>query len=287
MLRNKLILLYLILSILFFFFSACKRDGFLVSDKGLHYEIHESYGKPKPKVGDHIYMHLIYKSAKDSVLFDSKVIGDGYYFELLKPSFKGGIEDAFSMLGEGDSASFLINADSLYEKVFHSARPAYIHKGEKLRFEIRINKIETPANSQTIKSNVNPVSAKAEDLDIRQYLAENNLMVEARPNGMVYISFLEGKGKRPMQGDSVEIEYTGNFLSGEMFDATNKRTGPLKYKMGDGTMLESWEEGISLMKEGGRARIVLPSRLAYGTNEFGPIKPNSTIIYDVLLKNVY
>ena len=188
---------------------------------------------------------------------------------------------------EGDSASFLINADSLYEKVFHSARPAYIHKGEKLRFEIRINKIETPANSQTIKSNVNPVSAKAEDLDIRQYLAENNLMVEARPNGMVYISFLEGKGKRPMQGDSVEIEYTGNFLSGEMFDATNKRTGPLKYKMGDGTMLESWEEGISLMKEGGRARIVLPSRLAYGTNEFGPIKPNSTIIYDVLLKNVY
>ena len=123
------------------FIGACQRDGFLVSDTGLHYEIHESYGKSKPKVGDYIYMHLVYKTAKDSVLFDSKVIGDGYYIELLRPTFKGGIEEAFGMLGEGDSASFLIPADSLYEKVFHSARPAYIHKGEKLHFEIRVTKI--------------------------------------------------------------------------------------------------------------------------------------------------
>ncbi len=276
----------IIISLILFTADSCKRDGFLVTESGLHYTIHESYGKPKAKIGDILFMHLIYKNAKDSILFDSKSMGDRFAIELIRPSFKGGIEEALAMLGEGDSASFLMPADSLYEKVFHAPRPVYIHKGEKLRFEVRLNKIQTPANSQSINSKDQPVNAKDEDFAIRKYLAENNLLVSARPSGMVYISFVEGKGEMPQVGDSVVIEYTGTFLTGELFDATSKNSGPLKFKMGDGTMLKAWEEGISLMKEGGRSRLVIPSRLAYGVQGYGPIKPNSTIIYDVQLKKV-
>ena len=88
-------------------------------------------------------MHLVYKTSRDSVLFDSNVMGKQLSIELQNPSFRGGLEEAFAMLGEGDSAAFLIRADSLYEKVFNAARPVYIRKGENLRFDVRMIKISS------------------------------------------------------------------------------------------------------------------------------------------------
>ena len=280
---NKLVYFLLF----FFLFNACSRDGFLVTESGLHYTIHESFGKKKPALGEIMYMHLVYRNSKDSILFDSRKLGDNFAIELMKPSFRGGLEEAFAMLGEGDSASFLIKADSLYEKVFHAARPAYINKGEKLLFQVRLLKI-VPAVDYASQQKINKKKTAAEeDFDIRQYLARNNIFVKPLPDGMVYISFIEGKGKCPVAGDEVEVTYVGTFITGEMFDATSKESGPLKFKMGDGSMIDAWVEGLSLMKEGGKSRLVIPSRLAYGEKGFGPIKANSTIIYDVELVKVH
>ena len=141
--RNYTNLFNLISSVIIFFSAGCHRDGFLVSESGLHYDIFESYDKKKPKVGDMMEMHLVYKTSRDSVLFDSNVMGKQLSIELQNPSFRGGLEEAFAMLGEGDSAAFLIRADSLYEKVFNAARPVYIRKGENLRFDVRMIKISS------------------------------------------------------------------------------------------------------------------------------------------------
>ena len=278
-------LLYLIL--FFFFFNACKRDGFIISESGLHYTIHEAYGKKKPVVGEIMYLHLVYRNSKDSILFDSRKMGGNFAIELMKPAFIGGMEEAFAMLGEGDSASFLINADSLYDRVFHAARPSNINKGEKLLFQVRLTKI-VHAKDYAIQQKIKKKKfSEDEDYNIRQYLARNNFFVKPLANGLVYISFIEGKGKHPVTGNVVEVTYVGTFLTGEMFDSNSKESGPLKFKMGSGTMIDSWEDGVSMMREGGKARIIIPSRLAYGEKGYGPIKPNTTIIYDIVLEKVY
>ncbi len=277
---------FLTAALLFSLIGGCSRDGFLVTESGLHYTIHESFGKPKPQTGEIMYMHLVYKNNRDSVLFDSKTIGDEFSIELVKPLFKGGLEEAFQMLGEGDSASFIVNADSLYEKVFHAKRPSYINKGEKLRFEVRMNRIVPAEDYRSAKKKKNMRTAADEDLEIREYLAENNILVKPLKSGLVYISFVEGKGRRPGTGDSVVVSYTGMFLNGEIFDQTDKSSGALTFKTGDGSMIPAWEEGISLMKEGGKARLIIPSRLAYGENGYGPVDPNTTIVYDVVLERI-
>ena len=274
---------FLILGASIIFLVSCHRDGFLITKSGLHYNIIESFGKKKPQTGDRMEIHISYKTSRDSVLFDSGKMGNSLTIELQNPIFKGGLEEAFAMLGEGDSASFLICADSLYEKVFHTPRPSYIHKGEDLWFDVRLIKIKPPLKQAYLQQQRN---ASTEDLDILKYLAENNLMVNPRPSGFIYISFLDGKGKRPVKGNEVEVKYTASFLSGEMFDATDNKTGPLKFVLGDDKMIDAWEEGVSLMREGGKARFVIPSRLAYGEQGFGPIKPNTTIIYNVILEKI-
>jgi hypothetical protein len=74
----------------------------------------------------------------DSVLYDSKVLGDSFLIELMQPLFAGGLEEGFALMGEGDSAAFVVSADSIFEKLFRTQLPPFMHKGDKMRFDVRL-----------------------------------------------------------------------------------------------------------------------------------------------------
>jgi FKBP-type peptidyl-prolyl cis-trans isomerase FkpA len=128
---------------------------------------------------------------------------------------------------------------------------------------------------------------KEEEESIKQYLRDNNITATPTASGLYYIVNTEGTGAYPVANDSVVVNYIGAFLNGTVFDS-NINTKPIVFAMGTGAVISGFEEGISYMKKGGKATLLLPSRLAYGTygDYYGGIPGYTPIIFRVELLNI-
>ncbi|WP_299123153.1 peptidylprolyl isomerase [uncultured Tenacibaculum sp.] len=107
------------------------------------------------------------------------------------------------------------------------------------------------------------------------------------PSGLRYKILQNGEGKQATKGAMVSVHYKGQLLDGTVFDSSYKRKQPIDFAIGVGQVIAGWDEGIQLLKVGDKARLVIPSNLAYGeAGAGGVIPPNATLIFDVELMNV-
>ena len=110
---------------------------------------------------------------------------------------------------------------------------------------------------------------------------------ESTPSGLRYKMIQKGNGAKAEKGKQVSVHYEGSLLSGDVFDSSYKRNSPIDFQLGIGQVIPGWDEGISLLKVGDKARFVIPSDLAYGSaGAGGVIPPNATLIFDVELMKV-
>jgi len=97
----------------------------------------------------------------------------------------------------------------------------------------------------------------------------------------------KGNGKQAEKGKTVAVHYEGSLENGKVFDSSYPRKKPIEFKLGQGQVIEGWDEGIALLKVGDKARFVIPSDLGYGpAGAGGAIPPNATLIFDVELMDV-
>lgn len=120
---------------------------------------------------------------------------------------------------------------------------------------------------------------------IQNFLDVNDLDVEPTESGLYYVELIEGTGLQPVAGDTVEVHYRGTFLDGRIF-ADNMDKDPFRFVLGTGYVIEGWDEGITYMKEGGEAMLVIPSTLAYGTAGTYGIPGYTPLVYTVILEDV-
>jgi len=107
------------------------------------------------------------------------------------------------------------------------------------------------------------------------------------PSGLRYKILQEGTGKKATKGSMVSVHYKGQLLDGQVFDSSYQRKQPIDFTIGVGQVIPGWDEGIQLLKVGDKARMVIPSELAYGSRGAGGvIPPDATLIFDVELMNV-
>ena len=83
-------------------------------------------------------------------------------------------------------------------------------------------------------------------------------------SGLVYIEEVAGTGRAAEAGTKVSVHYTGMLDDGTVFDSSVERGQPIEFMLGVGQVIPGWDEGIALMSTGGKARLVIPSELAYG-----------------------
>ena len=103
-------------------------------------------------------------------------------------------------------------------------------------------------------------------------------------SGLEYIEVEAGTGAKAEAGKTVSVHYTGKFQDGKVFDSSVTSGEPLIFPLGKGNVIKGWDEGIALMKVGGKAQLIIPPQLAYGERGAGGvIPPNATLVFDVEL----
>jgi len=104
-------------------------------------------------------------------------------------------------------------------------------------------------------------------------------------SGLIYYCMKEGDGASPVVEDEVEVHYHGTLTDGTVFDSSVDRGATIKFKLGQ--VIKGWQEGLAMMKEGGKATLVIPPELAYGdAGSGGAVPPGATLKFEVELFKV-
>ena len=104
-------------------------------------------------------------------------------------------------------------------------------------------------------------------------------------SGMVYYEMVAGDGQQPTVSNTVEVHYHGTLTDGTVFDSSVDRGQTISFPLGG--VIKGWQEGLAMMKEGGKATLVIPSDLAYGdAGSPGAIPPGATLKFEVELFKV-
>ena len=103
-------------------------------------------------------------------------------------------------------------------------------------------------------------------------------------SGLQYIDEKIGDGPTPQKGQTISVNYIGMTKSDQReFENSYKRGAPIDFKLGLGEVIPGWEEGLSTMKVGGKRKLIIPSKLAYGREGRPGIPPNSDLEFVVEL----
>lgn len=124
------------------------------------------------------------------------------------------------------------------------------------------------------------------------------------PSGLKILRLKEGEGEQPKVGQKVNVLYAGYLSDGSLFDsnyeAIAKKYGaynearkqgrgyeavPMDYSP-EARIIPGFKEGLMEMKVGDKVRLFIPSHLGYGESGYGPIPPNSKLIFDLEITGI-
>jgi FKBP-type peptidyl-prolyl cis-trans isomerase FkpA len=117
-----------------------------------------------------------------------------------------------------------------------------------------------------------------------KYLLSNIRAVKT-PSGMLYNEMLAGIGEQATAQSTVMVHYHGTLIDGTVFDSSVDRGAPIKFPLRN--VIKGWQEGVAMMRAGGKATLVIPSELAYGDKGSPPVIPaGATLVFEVELLEI-
>ncbi|OAD42930.1 FKBP-type peptidyl-prolyl cis-trans isomerase [Polaribacter atrinae] len=119
--------------------------------------------------------------------------------------------------------------------------------------------------------------------DIIEYIESKELATTESDSGLHYIIENEGTGKAATENSVVDIKYKAYLLDGT--DNGESESSILNLE----TLIPGLSEGIQLLKEGGKATLIIPSELAFGEagNSSGSIPCGTVLIFEIELIAVH
>lgn len=133
--------------------------------------------------------------------------------------------------------------------------------------------------------------ARQEQDSILNYLGSiGDTVYEKKASGLYYHELVLGTGDSPVTNDTASIYYKGKFLDGSLLGTNMADTIPLKFIVGSSPLIEGIAEGVTYMKAGGKAKLLIPSSLAYGaygySNGYITIPGYTPLIFEISLVQV-
>ncbi len=281
--------------------ASCDRgkfEGFTTSETGLYYQFFNHDEKAqKVQKGDLVTIgYRISKQSNDSVIMESKRVsreGSGYTKHILdKIAFKGSFEDGMLMMNKGDSAAFIISADSFFLKnVGANELPKGFKPGDYLKGIFVVKDVVPSAEVEKMRQKemaereamMREMQGR-EQGDLEKFIAEKKITVKPTASGLYYIETKKGTGPSPSASDFVKVHYTGRFLDGRIFDSSVQRGQPAEFALTQ--VIPGWTEALQLMKKGGKANLLVPSSIGYGPQGRGDIPPFTPMYFEVELIDI-
>ncbi len=270
------------------FLALAQQDkGFKKTETGLKYHFYKDEKGRVAVVDDVIKINFKMLTSTDSLLRDTWAESGAIVAQAQKPPFIGSLEETFLMMSAGDSAAFLISADSLFEKAIKAPMPEFIKKGSFFKFIIKMEAVYTKQEYEELAKQEADQMIEKEDATIQAYMASKNLKGVKQASGLYYAQTTPGTGAKAEAGKTVSVHYTGMLLDGTKFDSSVDRGTPFDFGLGQGQVIRGWDEGIALMSVGEKGVLLIPSALGYGARGAGQaIPPNSILVFEVELLGV-
>ena len=121
------------------------------------------------------------------------------------------------------------------------------------------------------------------ETDIQQYIVNNNLSPTKTDSGLYYIIEEEGTGDLPSENSDVKVKIKGSFLDGSSFTQISQQQDYIIDTFNLQETITGLKEGVSILKEGSKATLIIPSNLGYGNSTFRNIPAGSVLIMEVEL----
>jgi len=271
--------------------ASCQKATFKTTESGLTYKIHTKNKGDNPSIDNIAKIDFAYRFPADSTFFESKMNGSAAYIPIAPSGYPGDIFEGLRLLAKGDSATFLFKAKDFFTiTAGYPMVPPFMKDDDTLYVDVMLHDFFTQEEyevymqkqrEEMMKEQEN--AAKNELSILEKYLSDNNITTEPEASGLIIIVQEEGKGDIPRSGQTVTVNYTGMVLDGTVFDSSTGRE-PFEFVLGQGQVIRGWDEAISKLKVGSKARVIITSNLAYGDQQTGPvITPFSTLIFDIEL----
>jgi FKBP-type peptidyl-prolyl cis-trans isomerase len=220
---------------------------------------------------------------KDSIIFDSK---GNMMLPLTLSESKGDIFEGLAMMHSGDSASFMIDADSFFMKTAKMPqRPSFIDSNSMLRFDVRLINHQTKEAVGKVMAEKRQDAMAKEPARIAKYLKDNNVTVQPTNDGLYVIESVKGIGPKPGPKDYLKVHYSVSTIEGKLFYSSFKNPEPHVMQMEGQFETPGLKEGLSLLSKGSRANLVLPSQLAFGEGN-NSVEPYTPLLYDIQLVDI-
>lgn len=281
--------------------TSCNNNDFKKTKDGLEYRIitDKSDGKNLAD-GDmaSVKIRIYYneKDKKDTLIADYVQMNGGQPIEIpvnVPLQFKSDWPSGLKLLSKGDSAIFRTPVDTIMKMAPQGQLPPFMKKGGYIIYSVVVVSVKSAAEvtKQQEQMQQQQMQASAsqmatDDKLLQDYFTANNLKPTKTASGLYYLIEKEGTGNTAQKGQTVTVNYTGKLLNGTAFDSNTdpafQHVEPLTVQVGAGQVIPGWEEGMMLLKKGSKAKLFIPSPLAYGPQERGEKLPaNSVLVFDI------
>lgn len=253
-------------------------------DSGIEYvRIIDNPNSPVAKAGNIWNLNLKYYNSADSLLFSSADVA--FPFIPVPNSIKPGtMEEVLSILHEGDSAHFWINAKSFYNDYFKSEVPKQLKETEMLKFCVKLEKILEKKDLQKVYDDIVNNHKALEIQLIQEYKKNENVDLTKLKSGIYKSVLQEGKGDECVTGKKAKINLIGNLLSGLEFENTYSKEKPIFIELDEKKISNGLDFAILSMKKGEKSIFVVPFEFGFGSAGVqGKIPPFSTLVFNIEL----
>ncbi len=201
-----------------------------------------------------------------------------------------GFTEAVGLMSKGGKANIIVpSAQAFGDKGMGSLVPPYstlVYNVEVLDVLTKAAYDKEQVEKKKTEAKKQAEAQKGEISQIEKYMKDNNLKGKKLNDGLYYVEKVAGTGPKAVSGKNVSVHYTGTLLNGNKFDSSVDRGKPFEFTLGQGQVIKGWDEGITQMKKGGKAILIIPSALGYGPQDKGTIPPNSILVFDVELIDI-
>ena len=261
------------------------------TESGLYYIVTKKGKGSRIDTGNYVKIHFTINTINGNKVFSTRDRGEPIEIEYGKKFDTGGLEEALGKMKKGGKANLIVPSSIAFGEM---GRGGVISPFTTLLYDVEIIDVRSKAEFDKEKA-LEREKQKAENqkliniekTKINKYIKDNNITSKPAKDGLYYIETIKGTGEKAESGKKVKVHYTLYLTDGTKLQSSLDGEQPFEFTLGKGQVIRGWDEGVSMMNEGGKARFIIPSIIGYGERGKGKdIPPFTPLVFEVELLEV-